>query len=75
MEEKLTKEMALNRIEEIKRGAAENECDEDLHIAEDRLMIAFITCCAQGVYEKDEYIEIAKIILLSGDVDFNRWCG
>ena len=69
--DKLTKEMALSAVEDIRRAAND---DEGAHSMEDSLYLAFVECCAAGLYEPGEAAEVAKVVLSTHDIDFARWC-
>ncbi len=69
--EKLTKEIAIEKVEAIKNIASD---DEMAHGNEDDLYYQFICCVAAGMYEKEEAIEIANIIKSTSEIDFARWC-
>jgi hypothetical protein len=67
---KLTKEIALSEIEEIKNTASD---DEAAHSMEDSLYLWFVECAANGMYEKEEMIEVASVVVTSQDIEFARW--
>lgn len=68
--EKLTKQKALEVIEEIK---SLKHCYELAHELEDELYSEFTVCLAEEVYESiEEIIEIAKVISSSKKIDFAR---
>lgn len=69
--EKLTKEKALKRVENIKKMACD---DEAAHSSEDALLRWFVTCVANGSYSKAEAIEVAKIVHSVSEIQFERWC-
>ena len=68
--EKLTKELALKAIKEIENISSDYE---NAHEKEDDLYYWFIYCASQGWYDKDEVIEIAKILETTSDIEFGRW--
>ena len=68
--EKITKEIALAKIERISQFSEDSEC---VHSAEDSLYLNFIKCIAAGLYTKKEVIELANIIKTVADIDFSRW--
>ena len=69
--DKLTKEIALKEVENIKSIAAD---DEAAHSKEDSLHLWFIACVAAGMYKKEEVVEVANIVKSTSDIDFARWC-
>ena len=69
--EKLTKEMAIKEVADIRRIAPDNEA---AHGDEDILHYWFICCVAAGMYEKDEAAEVANIVKSTSEIDFARWC-
>jgi hypothetical protein len=69
--EKLTKEMAIKEVDNIRNIASD---DEIAHSKEDSLHYWFICCVAAGMYEKDEAIEVANIVKSTSKIDFARWC-
>ena len=68
--EKLTKEMAIKKVADIRNIALD---DETAHIKEDSLHYWFICCVAAGMYEKDEAAEVANIVKSTSEIDFARW--
>ena len=64
----MTKKDALKVVEEIKAVAGD---DEAAHAMEDQLREMFISDVAK---RKDGLGEVARIVLLSGDIEFERWC-
>ena len=68
--EKLTKEMAIKEVADIRDIASD---DETAHINEDSLHYWFICCVAAGMYEKDEAAEVANIVKSTSEIDFARW--
>lgn len=66
--EKLTRELAETAIKKI-----ETMNNESAHIYEDLLYLHFIETCSRGEYSLEEVIEVAKILLLTKDMDFDRW--
>lgn len=69
--EKLTKEIAMKEVENIKNIASD---DEAAHSNEDSLHYWFICCVAAGMYEKKEAKEVANIVKSTSEIDFARWC-
>ncbi|WP_291078988.1 hypothetical protein [Empedobacter sp. UBA6305] len=69
--EKLTKEMAIKEVADIRSIALD---DEAAHSTEDSLHYWFICCVAAGMYEKEEAIEVANIVKSTSEIDFARWC-
>lgn len=68
---KLTKEIALQRVEEINNISRD---DEMAHEKEDELMSEFIDCVSEGMYKLKEAKEVALVIKKTRDIDFARWC-
>ena len=68
---KLTKELAVKEISNIRSNASDNE---GAHVMEDSLHNRFISCVAFGMYDREEVIEVAKIVKASSEIDFTRWC-
>ena len=68
--EKLTKEIANIKVDEIKVSASD---DEVAHSLESNLRDWFIKCISYGMYEKDELIELANIINSTSNIEFSRW--
>ena len=68
--EKLTKEMAIKEVADIRNIASD---DEAAHGDEDILHYWFICCVAAGMYEKDEATEVANIVKSTSEIDFDRW--
>ena len=68
--EKLTKEMAIKEVADIRNIASDYE---DAHSNEDSLHYWFICCVAAGMYEKDEAAEVANIVKSTYEIDFARW--
>ena len=69
--EKLTKQIALNEVEEIKNIASDEEA---AHSNEDALHFWFIECVAAGMYGKTEAVEVANIVKSTSEINFARWC-
>jgi hypothetical protein len=69
--EKLTKEMAIKEVADIRNIASD---DEAAHSNEDSLHYWFICCVAAGMYKKDEAVEVANIVKSTSEIDFARWC-
>jgi hypothetical protein len=69
--EKLTKEMAIKEVADIRRIASD---DEAAHSNEDDLHYWFICCIAAGMYEKEEAAEVANIVKSTSEIDFERLC-
>lgn len=69
--EKLTKEMAIKEVANIRNIASDEEI---AHSNENRLHYWFICCVAAGMYEKDEATEVANIVKLTSEIEFPRWC-
>lgn len=68
---KLTKEMAIEEVSEIRKIWHD---DEVAHSREDELYFRFISCIADGMYDKSESIEIANIVRQTSLIDFSRHC-
>jgi len=68
--EKLTKEMAIKEVAEIKRISLDDSAG---HSFEDELRYWFICCVAAGKYEKKEASEVAKIVKSTSKIKFARW--
>lgn len=69
--EKLTREMAMKEVADIRKFASD---DETAHSNEDSLHYWFICCVAAGMYEKEESEEVANIVKSTSKIDFARWC-
>ena len=69
--EKLTKEIAIKEVADIRSFALDNEA---AHSNEDSLHYWFICCVAAGMYEKEEAIEVANIVKSTSEINFARWC-
>ncbi len=67
---KLTKEVALETVYNIKENSGD---DEGAHSMEDALHFWFIKCIAAGMYEKEESVEIANIVKSTSEIKFARW--
>ena len=65
-------------LEEIKKGIEYLEDVKDdfaeAHCHEDFLCRSFVEFVSEGNFDKDELVEIAKELLKSLDIDFNRHC-
>ena len=70
--EKLTKEIALQKIELIKEAATSSS--EEATFIESSLQSRFIECAAAGKYSQQECAEIAAVVLQTGSINFTRWC-
>lgn len=68
--EKLTKELAIEKLQYIKQIIHDNEV---AHIEEDNLWEHFIQCVAAKMYNIKEAVEIANIIKTTSDIEFERW--
>lgn len=70
--EKLTKEKAVKTIDDL-RLLGDDIDDEMAHVDQDAIMWHFINSVANGCYDMEEAIEVAKIVTLFNDLDFTRW--
>lgn len=68
---KLTKEIALNRLSDIKNNSSYSE---EAHGMEDDLYRWFVQCISLGHYAKEEAEDIAKIVIQSREIKFPRHC-
>ncbi len=68
--EKLTKEMAIKEVADIRNIAS---IDETAHLNEDSLHYWFIRCVAAGMYEREEAAEVANIVKSTSEIEFARW--
>lgn len=71
MIDKLTEYLAAKYVDEIDRMKGD---EETAHGEEDQLRGWFIESCANGLYTKEEAVQIGKIVLSTRDIDFARWC-
>lgn len=67
---KLTKDLAINEIIEIKKLIDD---EEEAHRKEDFLYYGFVDCIAKGLYTESEIKEIAEIVISSREINFQRW--
>jgi hypothetical protein len=72
--EKLTKELAMNEVAQIRNIGSIEFDNEGAHAMEDSLHNWFISCIAFGMYDREEVIEVAKIVKSSSEINFQRWC-
>lgn len=66
----MTKEYIKTMIKEIKIYANDDD-DEKAHATEDALRNDFIKQLSE---RNDDTGKLAKLILSTNDIDFNRWC-
>lgn len=69
--EKLTTEIATQRVADIKEVSGD---DEVAHAKEDSLRDWFIKCLALGLYDIEEARVVAEIVQSTNDINFYRWC-
>lgn len=68
--EKLTKEIAINKVQEIRDCAGDHEI---AHTKEDALHFWFLECFANDLYLDDEAMEVANIIKKTKEIEFARY--